>query len=34
MKDYASYILEVSKNSDEFDDSVSQDANAAASLAV
>lgn len=34
MKDYASYILEMSKNSDEFDDSVSQDANAAASLAV
>lgn len=34
MKDYASYILEVSKNSSEFDDSVSQDANAAARLAV
>lgn len=34
MKDYAAYILEVSKNSSEFDDSVSQDANAAARLAV
>lgn len=34
MKDYASYILEVSKNSSEFDDSISQDANAAARLAV
>ena len=34
MKDYASYILEISKNSSEFDESVSQDANVAARLAI